>query len=90
MAVNTLAFAVAYPLSGLLADRVFEPFMASGTQLAGLLGRIIGFGPGRGMGLLFIVTGILAMVTALSAFVSPRIRRVEIELPDAVEDRTGR
>jgi MFS family permease len=90
IAFNTLAFAVAYPLSGLLADRVFERFMASGGRLAGLIGRVIGFGPGRGMGLLFILTGTLAIATALSAFVSPRIRRVETELPDAIMDGSGR
>jgi hypothetical protein len=90
MAVNTFAFAVAYLLSGLLADRVFEPFMASSSRLASLLGQVIGFGPGRGIGLLFVATGILAMGTALSAFVSPRIRQIETELPDAVPDGIGR
>jgi MFS family permease len=86
MAVNTLSFAVAYTLSGLLADRVFEPFMASSARLASLVGQVIGFGPGRGMGLLFIVTGSLAIFTALGALASPRIRRVEIELADAVPE----
>jgi DHA3 family macrolide efflux protein-like MFS transporter len=90
MALNTLAFAIAYTLSGLLADRVFEPFMASHTQLAILFGSVIGFGSGRGKGLLFIVTGILAIGTALSAFASPRIRRVELELPDAALNEDGR
>jgi DHA3 family macrolide efflux protein-like MFS transporter len=82
MALNTLAFAMAYPLSGWLADAVFEPFMASGSRLAGSIGGLIGFGPGRGMGLLFVLTGILAVVTALSALALPRVRRVELELPD--------
>jgi DHA3 family macrolide efflux protein-like MFS transporter len=86
MALNTLAFAIAYPLSGWLADTIFEPFMASGTRLAGSIGGLIGFGPGRGMGLLFVLTGILASVTALTALASPRIRRVEVELPDWTTD----
>ncbi len=86
VALNTLAFAVAYPLSGFLADSVFEPFMTSGTRLAQTFGRLIGFGPGRGTGLLFILTGALAVITALSAFASPRIRRVELELPDWTAD----
>jgi hypothetical protein len=42
------------------------------------------------MGLLFILAGTLAIATALSAFVSPRIRRVETELPDAIMDGSGR
>jgi DHA3 family macrolide efflux protein-like MFS transporter len=37
---------------------------------------------GRGMGLMFILMGVLSILTALSAFANPRIRRVEIELPD--------
>jgi len=90
IALNTLAFAVAYSLSGWLADHIFEPFMTSGSWLAELVGRVIGFGPGRGMGLLFILTGVLATITALSGLVSPRMRRVELELPDAVSGADGR
>ena len=48
-----------------------------------MFGDIIGVGPGRGMGLMFVLMGILAIVIALSAFAHPRIRRVEVELPDA-------
>jgi hypothetical protein len=34
---------------------------------------------------MFVVMGSLAVMTALSAFAYPRIRNVEVELPDAVE-----
>jgi MFS family permease len=83
--LNTSAFAVAYLIGGPLADQVFEPLMADGGLLAGSLGQVIGVGPGRGMGLMFVVMGSLAIMTALSAFAYPRIRNVEVELPDAVE-----
>jgi MFS family permease len=82
--LNTSAFAVAYLIGGPLADRVFEPLMADGGSLAGSLGQLIGVGPGRGMGLMFVVMGLLAIATAVSAFAYPRIRNVETELPDAV------
>jgi MFS family permease len=85
MFVNTLAFAVAYLLGGPLADNIFEPWMVEGGALAGILGPVIGIGPGRGMGLMFISMGLLSVITALSAFAYPRIRRVEVELPDMVE-----
>lgn len=83
--LNTVAFAVAFALGGPLADKVFEPFMAMDGALAISIGQVIGSGPGRGMGLMFIVVGIFALFTALSAFVYPRLRRVEIELPDMVD-----
>ncbi|MBW4632946.1 MAG: MFS transporter [Iphinoe sp. HA4291-MV1] len=37
-----------YALAGPLADRIFEPLMASNSPLAGSIGQIIGVGPGRG------------------------------------------
>ena len=33
---------------------------------------------------MFVLMGILSIVTAIGAFVYPRIRRVEVELPDIV------
>lgn len=85
MMLNTAAFALAYALGGPLADKVFEPFMSTDGALANIIGQIIGYGPGRGMGLMFIVVGVFALFTALSAFAYPRLRRVEIELPDMVD-----
>jgi len=79
--LNTLSFALAYLLGGPLADRVFEPLMAVNGPLASSVGQLIGVGPGRGMGLMFVVMGLLAMATAVSAFAYPRIRHVETELP---------
>jgi MFS family permease len=84
MFMNTLAFAAAYLLGGTLADRTFEPLMAENGLLAGSIGSIIGAGPGRGMGLMFVLMGTLAILTALSGFAHPRIRNVERELPDMV------
>ena len=71
-------------LAGPLADRVFEPLLAAGGPLAGSVGRIIGVGPGRGTGFLFMVIGILAALVSLLAYLNPRVRHVEDELPDAV------
>jgi DHA3 family macrolide efflux protein-like MFS transporter len=86
MMLNTISFAIAFLIGGLLADQVFEPLLATNGYLAGNVGLLIGTGPGRGMGLMFIVMGVLSVLTAISAFMYPRVRRVEIELPDAVSD----
>ncbi len=77
---------LAFILSGLLTDNVFEPFMAEGGALAGSVGQLIGVGPGRGIGLIFIVMGILITLATLLGYLNPRIRRVEDELPDFVVD----
>lgn len=71
-------------LSGPLADRLFEPALKSGGALASSVGQIIGVGPGRGIGLLFILVGVLILLTVCLAFLNPRLRRVETEVPDAV------
>lgn len=86
MMLNTLSFAIAYLIGGPLADQVFEPLMAVDGLLAGSVGQVIGIGSGRGMGLMFVVMGCLSILTAISAFAYPRIRNVEVEVPDAVEN----
>jgi MFS transporter, DHA3 family, macrolide efflux protein len=73
---------LAYLLAGPLADQVFAPLLIAGGPLADSVGQIIGAGPGRGIGLLFIVAGMLLMLMAAAGTMYPRIRRVEDELPD--------
>jgi MFS family permease len=71
-------------LAGPLADQIFEPAMNEHGLLAGSVGRIIGVGPGRGIALLIIILGILSALAAFAAYLHPRIRRVEDEIPDAI------
>ncbi|HSN86245.1 MAG TPA: MFS transporter, partial [Thermoanaerobaculia bacterium] len=71
-------------LAGPLADQVFGPLLVPGGALADtFLGRLIGVGPGRGIGLLFIVLGALVLLIVSVSFLNPRLRRVESEVPDA-------
>jgi hypothetical protein len=77
---------VAYALAGPLTERVLKPSMAEGGALAPIFGPIVGVGPGHGVGVMFLITGALYVLTALAILVHPRIRRVEVELPDAVPD----
>lgn len=73
-------------LAAPLADQLFEPAMAVGGSLGrGLLGTLLGAGPGRGIGLMLLVSGIGMVTAALGMFAYPRMRHVERELPDAVQ-----
>ncbi len=75
-------------LAGPLTDNLFEPWLAIGGPLASSVGQIIGSGPGRGVGFLFIVLGSLRVLASLGAFSYPRVRFVEKELPDAIGSAT--
>ncbi len=75
---------LAYLITGPLADRVFEPLLRVGGPLAGSVGQIIGVGPGRGAGLLFISAGLFLVLASVAGYLYPHLRRVEDELPDTV------
>jgi MFS transporter, DHA3 family, macrolide efflux protein len=68
-----------------LADKVFDPLLALHGPLAGGLGRLVGVGPGRGIGLMFVIMGILTILTVAVGYFNSRLRLVEKELPDANE-----
>ena len=73
---------IAFLLAGTLADRFFEPLMADG---GGLLGDLLGSGPGRGIGVMFVLAGVLVVTTAAVAWTNPRIKNLETEIPDIEE-----
>jgi len=77
---------LAYLTAGPLADKLFEPLLAFDGPLTGSIGQITGTGPGRGIGLLFIVMGILKVAVTLGGYLDPRIKLVEDELPDVLAD----
>lgn len=74
---------LAYCLAGPLAEQVFEPWLSADGLLAGSVGVVIGTGPGRGLGLMFVVLGVAMMLTAALAWSVRAIRQVEDDLPDA-------
>ena len=76
--VSPLAILVVGPL----ADSLFEPAMKVDGPLAGSMGALIGSGPGRGIGLIYVVAGIATVAIALVGWSLPRIRNIETELPD--------
>lgn len=76
---------LAFLTAGPLADRVFEPLMrdpSNGVLVA--IGDVIGTGDGRGVGLMFIAAAMFTICVTIGAYLYPRIRNVETELPDVV------
>ncbi len=70
---------VAFLAAGALADGFFEPLMLEPPDL---LAGVIGSGPGRGIGLMFVLAGLFAIGVVVAALNHPRIRNLEIEIPD--------
>jgi MFS transporter, DHA3 family, macrolide efflux protein len=89
MMIGSAITPLAYLLAGPLADRLAEPLMAEGGALAASAGRILGVGTGRGYGLIIVLTGLVVALAPLVAALIRPIRRVELELPDAVPDTAG-
>jgi MFS transporter, DHA3 family, macrolide efflux protein len=82
--VSWCSVPLCYVLAGPLSDRVFEPLLAYGGPLANTVGRVVGIGKGRGIGLLLIAMGFVSLVATVAAYLYPRVRNVELELPDCL------
>ena len=68
--------------AGPLADQLFEPAMQAGSRWANLFGWLVGFGPGAGIGLLFVITSLTGAFAALLGYTIPAVRNIETILPD--------
>lgn len=76
---------IAFFLAGPLADRLLEPLMAvEGSLGVGFFGNLLGNGPGRGIGLGFVISGLCLLVACAWAYANPRLRLLEDEIPDAI------
>lgn len=80
--LRTIAAPIGYLLAGPLADQVFGPVMMADGAWASTLGWLVGIGPGAGIALMFIFTGISGITMSLSGYFISAIRTVEETLPD--------
>lgn len=69
-------------IGGTLADFVLEPAMRTPGGFAGIFSPVVGFGPGAGMGLLTVFTGLGIVLVGLTGYFIPAIRSAETILPD--------
>jgi MFS transporter, DHA3 family, macrolide efflux protein len=69
-------------VAGPLADELFEPAMMGGGVLVDTFGGLVGSGPGAGMSLILVITGLLAALVSLGAYLFPIVRDVEVLMPD--------
>ena len=82
-------------IAGPLADQVFEPMMAEtvlasdvngiSATIAAWLGPIFGTGQGRGVAVMISLLGCLSMIAVIIAWMTPSIRRIDLNLPNLDE-----
>jgi len=79
---------LAFLTAGPLADFVFEPMLREGGLLSNtFIGQLIGVGPGRGIGLIFIIAGLGTIVISWIAYMNPALRQIETRIPDVIQDK---
>jgi MFS family permease len=78
---------ISMAVAGPLADQVFEPALVSTEHWLGkLLDPIFPTGPGAGMSLIILMSGILVMGVGFGAYRNRQIRHVETLIPDHSEN----
>ncbi|MER6361658.1 amino acid adenylation domain-containing protein [Kitasatospora sp. NPDC001527] len=90
IAVNTMVawstlpvgFAVVAPLG----PRLVQPWVDEDGALAGTVGRLIGTGDGRGIGLLYLLFGLAMALLVLVCLAVPALRHFDRDVPDAEPD----
>jgi len=74
-AIQYSSIPVGILLGGYLADYVFEPFMESQNTASMILQKIVGSGPGSGMAVMFLCTGVLG---SLSSYICYRNKNIQM------------
>lgn len=69
-------------IAGRLADVVVEPAMRQPTYLSESLGWLVGTGPGAGMALIILFSGLMSMLVGLGGYGVQVVRDAELLLPD--------
>jgi amino acid adenylation domain-containing protein len=89
-AMNTLIAWSTLPIGfGLVAPyaaSVLDPLLVRGGALAPTVGALIGTGPGRGIGFMYVLFGVAILAITLVAMRVPALARFDQEVPDAIAD----
>ncbi|MEV5330010.1 amino acid adenylation domain-containing protein [Nonomuraea sp. NPDC052634] len=89
-AMNTLiawsTLPIGYGLVAPYAATLLDPLLLDGGPLASTVGAVIGVGPGRGIGLMYVLFGLAILALTLAAMRVPALARFDDEVPDAVAD----
>jgi len=80
--IAQITFPTSMLLVGPLADHLFEPAMMPNGGLAVIFGRLVGTGPGAGIGLMFVASGIIITLLGFGGYLVSVVRNVEDILPD--------
>jgi MFS family permease len=78
--IRTVSFStvpLAILIGGPLVDRVLNPLFVPGGALAGTVGQVIGVGPGRGIGFLMLVAGLIPILAGITLYLMPALRELE-------------
>ncbi|MDO5018704.1 MAG: MFS transporter [Lagierella massiliensis] len=76
---------IATLLAGILADHVFEPLLMENGKLANtFIADLIGIGKGRGIGLLFIICGLMTLITCVIMLLKKDVDYLEEKNPDVI------
>ncbi|MDF2985548.1 MAG: major facilitator superfamily 1 [Eubacterium sp.] len=65
-------------LSGILSDKVFEPFMQNVSALQSFLSLLVGTGKGSGMAVMFLITGTVGFFASLLALKNPVYKELDL------------
>ncbi|MEM9774567.1 MAG: MFS transporter [Chloroflexota bacterium] len=71
-------------LAGVAADNYFEPAFLNGGGVATAFGWLVGTGPGAGMGLMWVISGVCVVAVSLVSFTFPTVRQVDELMKDVV------
>lgn len=77
---SLLGSTASFLLTGFLVDHVINP--AIGTRAWEFFKPLLGNGPGAGIGLVEVATGVIILITTLLLLASNEIRNLETRLPD--------
>jgi len=76
-------------MGGMLADRIFEPMMQNVNSAgAQIFGPLVGTGPGAGMAVILVLSGLACALIGVVGYFVPVLRDIEKILPDGGATRS--